>query len=285
VTRREVLDRARELLAEKNIPDADWETELLLRDTLKISRAQLYAEPQLTVTPLKETEFWAKIERCLEGEPAAYIIGRREFYGLDFWVDDGVLIPRPETELLVEKTLERAHGYQSVTIADIGTGCGAIAISLALNLPDARVYAIDISQRALNTARCNCERHDIRDRVRLCAGDLLEPLPGPVDIIVANLPYIATGDLPLVNTRGFEPQLALHGGKDGLDVIRRLCEQSVKLLNPGGSLLLEFGMGQKDTVVELLRHLFPSATVEVYPDLRKIDRVVCMKLPGAALET
>jgi release factor glutamine methyltransferase len=189
-----------------------------------------------------------------------------------------VLIPRPETELLVGKTIERARQYEAPLIADIGTGCGAIAVSLALNLPRAKIIATDISPGALETVRRNCERHHVHKCVTLVKGDLIEPLAHPVDIVVANLPYVRTADLPEVNTHGWEPRLALDGGKDGLDVIRRLCEQVWPVLKPGGSLLLEIGDGQKEAVVSILRHLYPSAQIEVFPDLAGIDRVVCMTL-------
>ena len=137
----------------------------------------------------------------------------------------------------MEKAIECAQRYEMPLIADIGTGCGAIAISLAVNLPRARVIATDISPQALETARRNCERHGVHRRITLLKGDLLKPLTRPVDIIVANLPYVRTADLPEVNTHGWEPRLALDGGEDGLDVIRRLCGQVSTHLKPGGILL------------------------------------------------
>lgn len=276
MTRRVVLQRARELLSRNSIEDEALEAELLLRHTLNIDRAGLYAEPEGALTSQQKADFWDKVERRVKGIPSAYITGVREFYGLEFYVDDSVLIPRPETELLVEKAIEIARNYSSPVIADIGTGCGAIAISLAVNLPRAFLFATDISQKALDTGRRNCERHKVERRVRLYTGDLLEPLPDPVDIIAANLPYVRTADLPTVNTNGYEPRLALDGGEDGLDVIRRLCAQVNGELKPGGSLLLEIGLGQRAEVVNLLQTLFSSAQISVTPDLNSIDRVVCL---------
>ena len=278
MTRREVLNRASTLLSSNNVEDEALEAELLLRHTLHINRAGLYAEPEGALTSQQEADFWNKIERRVKGMPSAYITGVREFYGLEFYVDDSVLIPRPETELLVEKAIEITRNYSSPVIADIGTGCGAIAISLAVNLPQAFLFAADISQKSLDTARRNCERHDVERRVRLYVGDLLEPLREPVDIIVANLPYVRTADLPAVNTNGYEPHLALDGGEDGLDVIRRLCTQVDRKLKPDGSLLLEIGMGQREEVVNLLHALFSLAPISVIPDLTGIDRVLCMTL-------
>jgi release factor glutamine methyltransferase len=179
----------------------------------------------------------------------------------------------------VEKAIEIAHNYSSPVIADIGTGCGNIAISLAVNLPHASLFATDISQKALDTARRNCERHNVERRVRLCAGDLLEPLPAPVDIIAANLPYVRTADLPAVNTNGYEPRTALDGGEDGIEVIRRLCAQAGGKLKRGGSLLLEIGFGQRQEVVNLLSALSDSTKIQVTADLNSIDRVVCLTLP------
>jgi release factor glutamine methyltransferase len=274
MTRREVLDRARELLSHSDIEDAALEAELLLRHTLNIDRAGLYVEFDRVLTSEQEADFWDKIERRMKGLPNAYITGISEFYGLEFYVDDGVLIPRPETELLVEKVIACAHNYSSPVIADIGTGCGNIAISLAVNLPQASLSATDISDKALDTARRNCERHRVEKRIQLCSGVLLEPLKEPLDIIVANLPYVRTADLPAVNTNGYEPRVALDGGEDGLDVIRRLCSQVGEKLSPGGSLLLEIGMGQKDALVNHLLRLFPTAKIEIARDLAGIDRVV-----------
>jgi len=153
VTRRQALNRAREMLAEANIEDAPLESELLLRHVLQISQVELYQDPEREIKPAQEKKFWALVKRRLSGEPTAYITGHREFYGLDFYVDPGVLIPRPESELLVEKTLALAQTHPAAAIAEIGTGSGAIAVSLALNLPQAKIYATDISEAALKVAR------------------------------------------------------------------------------------------------------------------------------------
>jgi len=279
MTRREVLDRARGLLSHGKIEDVDLEAELILRYILNINRASLFAELGIPLTTEQEADFWNKIGRRIKGIPSAYITGVREFYGLEFYVDENVLIPRPETELLVEKAIEISRNYEAPIIVDIGTGCGNIAISLAINLPRAKIYATDIAQQALNTARRNCERHNVEKRIQICIGDLLEPITGPFDIIVANMPYVRTADLPAVNTNGYEPRLALDGGEDGLDVIRRLCVQVEKKLKPGGSLLLEIGIGQKELLVNYLLSLFPEAKIESFRDLAGIDRVVCMTLP------
>lgn len=260
MTRDEAFNHAKTLLEERDIDDAALEAEVLLRHTLNIDRASFYAGRDADVTTTQLDEYRADVERRLKGMPTAYITGAREFFGLEFFVDESVLIPRPETELLVEKAIECAQRYEMPLIADIGTGCGAIAISLAFNLPRARVIATDISPQALETARRNCERHGVHRRVTLLKGDLLKPLTQPADIIVANLPYVRTAELPAVNTHGWEPCLALDGGEDGLDIIRRLCVEVSRMLRPGGALLLEIGAGQKEAVVEILQDMSPGTT-------------------------
>ena len=276
VTIRQVLSRAGEMLATNNIEDPPLESELLLRHALKIDRVQLYLELDRQLSPDQSEQFWLLVERRLNNEPSAYIVGYREFYGLDFYVDSSVLIPRPETELLVENALEFARRRPLSTIADIGTGCGAIAISLALNLPQTKIYATDISAAALKVASANCRKHSVADRVSLLEGNMLEPLPEPVDLLVANLPYVSELELSRVNTLGFEPSLALNGGPDGLEKIRRLCTQVKEKLHPGGCLLLEIGQGQGEAVTTFLGNLFPAARIELIPDLSDIDRVVSL---------
>ena len=271
MTLRECLSYGRETLASSNIEYPSLESELLLRQTLIISRVQLYLDFDLELSHEQGETFWGLVKRRLEGEPTAYISGHREFYGLDFYINPSVLIPRPETELLVEKTINLAKGCILPVIADIGTGCGAIAISLALKLPRAKIYATDISASALEVARANCLKHGLTSRVSLLQGNMLEPLPRPVDFIVSNLPYVKEEE---ISDDNFEPVLALNGGGDGLEPIRRLCHQVGDKLRPGGYLLLEIGQGQQAAVTSLLSSLFPLAEIEVTPDLSGIDRMV-----------
>ena len=269
-----MLSRAREILATNNIEDPPLESILLLTQALKINRVQLYLDFDNQLSPEQSQHFWELVQRRVRGEPSAYILGHREFHGLDFYVDSNVLIPRPETELLVERVLEITQHRPLSTIADIGTGSGAIAISLALKLPQVKIYATDISAAALKVASANCRKHGVSDRICLLEGDMLDPLPEPVDLIVANLPYVSKSDLVKVNTLGFEPSLALDGGPDGLDKIRRLCAGVKEKLRPGGCLLLEIGQSQREAVTALLRPLFPSARIEAFTDLAGIGRVV-----------
>ena len=276
----QALSTARDTLAASNIEYPPLESELLLRHVLKLDRVQLYLALDHELSPQQDERYRGLIQRRLNHEPTAYITGHREFYGLDFYVDANVLIPRPETELLVEKALGLAQDRTVSTIAEIGTGCGAIAISLALNLPQAKIYATDVSATALEVARLNCQKHAVTDRICLLSGDMLDPVPEPVDLIVANLPYVSQSELSRVNTLNFEPSLALDGGPDGLEKIRRLGTEVGSKLRPGGCLLLEIGQGQRKAVTAFLRSLFPPAEITVAPDLSGIERVVCLSLPS-----
>ena len=278
MTLKQALSHAREILAANNIEDAPLECELLLRHTLKINRTQLYLDLNLKLSPKHEETFWHLIERRLNGEPTAYITRHREFYGLDFYVDTRVLIPRPESEILVEKALNQAQNRSISTIADIGTGCGAIAVSLALNLPQAKIYATDVSASTLEVALLNCQKYGVTNRICLLQGDMLDPVPEPVDLIVANLPYVKESELLQMHSVNFEPLLALNGGSNGLEKIFQLCRQVSDKLHSDGCLLLEVGQGQGRAVTTFLHNLFPSARIEVAPDLSGIDRVVSVIL-------
>ncbi len=276
---RHALADARVALAEADIDDPALEAEVLLRDLLAVDRARFYLDIDVSLSEAQQAGFQHRIERRLGGEPTAYILGRREFYGRDFLVGPDVLVPRPETELLVEQTLAAARGHPSPRIAEVGTGSGAVAISLALELSSATVYATDLSPQALEIAAANCRLHNVTKRVVLLAGDLLDPVPVGVDIVVANLPYVATPDLPSAGPVSREPRLALDGGRDGLDHVRRLCHQVKQRLPTGGRLLLEIGQGQAGPLVDFLHRLLPSDGVEFFPDLAGIDRVCSVRLP------
>lgn len=276
---KEALEYGRSTLAASDIEEPKLEAEVLLRPVLNIDRVRLYLESERELSSAEYGTFRQHIQRRLKGEPSAYITGHREFFGLDFYVDNRVLIPRPETELIVETALEFVSTRPVSLIADIGTGSGAIAVSLASRLTKTTVYAIDMSAEALKVAAENARKHSLSDRIRLLQGDLLAQLPEPVDLIVTNLPYVTEADLPAVNTWGHEPALALNGGIDGLDVIRRLIGQVKGKLKPGGALLLEIGAGQGSAITELLADTFPRAELRLISDNAGIERVVTMTLP------
>ena len=278
----QALYRAREILDASDIEDACLEAKLFLRHTLKISQVQLYLDFNRELSPEDEESFQQLVSRRLKGEPSAYITGHREFYCLDIYVNSKVLIPRPESELLVDKAIEITQKAKISTVAEIGTGSGAIAISLALNLSATKIYATDISLSALNVASFNCQKHGVEDKICLLPGDILDPLPEPVDLIIANLPYVKESELAKSNAPDFEPALALNGGNDGLAKIYQLCRQVNSKLNSPGYLLLEIGQGQANQVAGFLYRLFPSAGIEIIPDLGGIDRLlsICL-IPNA----
>ena len=276
----QILSQARAVLSACDIEDTMLEVEILMRHILGISQTELYIELDRELSPEEDGKFWSLIKRRLGGEPSAYLTGHREFYALDFNVDADVLIPRPESELLVDKTLKLLRHHPISTIAEIGTGCGAIAISLSLNLPQAKIYATDISAAALKVAQLNCQKHGVADRIYLLEGDMLDPLPEMVDLVVANLPYVRETELSRVSTLNIEPSLALNGGADGLEKIRQLCSQISDKLRPGGCLLLEIGQGQGEAISTFLSNLFPAAEIELIQDLNSINRVVSLILPS-----
>jgi len=280
VTLREALRQAEARIASRNISDARIEAELLLMHALGIRKAELYARLGDPLPPAVGDKFQGLVERRVRHEPAAYILGRHEFYGIALYVDSRVLIPRPETELLVETTLafteRRFGGGQPCSIVDVGTGSGAIAIALALHLPQARIYATDVSSGAIDVARVNCTRHGVEGRIELLVGDLLEPLSQPVDLIVANLPYVKDADIPrlMPEIRDFEPLAALYGGADGLDHVRRLLTRAQVHLLPRGAVMLEIGLGQADDAVSLAKRHFRDGRVDLLRDFAGIERVL-----------
>ena len=276
---RQALQQAEGTLSTAGIDDALLESEVLLIHTLEIDRVKLYIEIDSELTSQQYEDFFTLIKRRLKGEPSAYITGNREFYGLDFFVNQDVLIPRPETELLVEKAIAVASSRSHKTIVDAGTGSGVVAVCLALYLPNAVIYATDISARALELASRNCQKHNVENRITLLEGNLLEPLPEPIDMIVGNLPYVRNIDMQLVNTAGHEPEVALKGGEDGLEYIITIVGQSVSKLLRGGSILLEVGQRQSQAASRQLKGIYPYGDVDIFRDLAGIERVVSLSLP------
>jgi release factor glutamine methyltransferase len=287
-------EAAEQLLARRRAEDAAearLEAELLYGEAAALDRAQVIARG----AELPDAEAWSRFEelfaRRLAGEPLAYITGRREFYGLSYLVGPGALIPRPETETLVEAALaavrEHPAARRQVRVVDVGAGPGTVALAIARHASSAAVVAIDASTAALAWAGRNRRRLGLVDRVVLLAGDLLEPLSEPVDVVVANLPYIPSAELALLpaEIREAEPTLAVDGGEDGLDVIRRFIEQLPAHLAEGPSaVLLEVGAGQAAFVEDLLREaLGPELEVRRHRDLRGIARVVEARQRFAAL--
>lgn len=264
-------------------PAARWqEAEVLLQHCLGINKVQLYMEPGTELKPEEESRFSQYLNRRMHLEPAPYISGRTEFFGLEFFVDSSVLIPRPESELLVEKVLKHirdkdGNSQVSLLIADIGTGSGCLVIALSMSLPHCKALAIDISRESLKIARRNVLRHNVHSQIELIQGDLLSALEIPkLDIIVANLPYISFGEYEKLSGDGlkYEPTIALLGGSDGLFYIKSLLAQASEKLNQGSCLFLEAGAGQAPVVAEMARKYFVGAQVEIFRDLGGVERVV-----------
>lgn len=280
---RETIRETHQTLEAVGIPDARLEAEVMVMTVMRMTRQNIFAEQEAEV-PASEAQQLAEIvAQRLERIPLAYIIGYREFYGINVVVTPDVLIPRPETEGMVEHTLFMAlMGMETreLTIADVGTGSGAIAVNLAIHLPAARIYAVDISEPALDVAADNIRGHSVHDRVRLGHGDLLEPLPEPVDLIVANLPYIPTDRIPVLQPEVHqEPQLALDGGPDGLDLVRRLLSQAPDKLNSPGIILLELDPEQFPAAEAIALQQFPDAEITAEQDLARRDRIMVINRP------
>jgi release factor glutamine methyltransferase len=276
---RQVLQQTHRTLEESHIPDARLEAEVMVMNVLRIPRQDLFAQQEAEVAPQQEQALDEIIQRRLTREPLAYILGYKEFYGINLLVNSNVLIPRPETESLVEHALFMAlMGMETpeLVIADVGTGTGAIAVNLAIHLPAARIYAIDNADPVLDVASYNIRVHNVADRVRLLKGDLLEPMEEPVDLIVANLPYVPTARIPTLQPEiQWEPRQALDGGPDGLDPVRRLLMQAASdKLREHGIILLELDPEQMPAVKELASQLFPEAEITVEKDLPQLDRML-----------
>ena len=237
----------------KEIGSARLDAELLLSATLKMDRVSLYVNFERPLNADELSSYREKVQRRASREPIQYILAETEFWSLPFNVNPAVLIPRADTEVLVEEALKRMDGCCGVL--DIGTGSGAIAIALAHEMPEIHVTAIDCSEKALEVARGNAQRNGVEDRVAFLAGDLKSLPPGPYDVIVSNPPYIPSRDWEqlMPEVRDHEPRLALDGGDDGLEAYRRIAVQAVQILSPDGWLLVEVGIDQATVVSALFR--------------------------------
>jgi release factor glutamine methyltransferase len=257
----------------------------LLAHSLGRDRAFLITHADEALTASQRADFRALVERRAAGEPFQYIAGRQEFYGLEFEVGPGVLIPRPETELLVEKALELLEGLDAPLLCDVGTGSGCIAVTLLHECGDARGLALDVSAAALAVAARNAARHGVDGRLRLLASDCFDALRGGeqedarFDLVASNPPYIAESDIEGLQkeVREHEPRVALTPGGDGLSVIRRLVAEAPRFLKPGGHLLLEIGFDQHEQVAALIDPAVWTL-LDIHRDLQGIPRTVALRL-------
>ena len=265
-------------LSEKGTLDADLESEVIIRYVLGIDRSVFFRDLMRSITFHEKQSLEKIIKRRLLGEPLSYIIGTREFYSISLFVNHDVLIPRQETELLVETILSFVNENQlnNPRIVDVGTGSGAIAIALAINVPTAIIDAIDISEKALKVAKSNIDMYGLNDRVSLHRGDLLASInENDLDVIVSNPPYIPTGDISFLQGEVLlEPRVALDGGEDGLSVISRLLWESTIKLSSNGILIFEVGSEQALAALNLAKQIFPKRPVRLLEDLSRNPRAI-----------
>jgi release factor glutamine methyltransferase len=276
-TIRRSLDEASRRLADAAVPSPRLDARLLLGAVLGLTKEEIIVREHEPVSWSLHSRFESLVDRRLTGEPVAYLRGIKEFWSLELEVDRSVLIPRPDTEALVEACLEGIGAVrQGDWAVDCGTGSGAVAIALARSAPDLRVLALDISLPALAVAARNVGRHDLTDRVALAAADLITPVGRGPRCIAANLPYIPTAEIDALDPgiRDHEPRIAIDGGADGLDLVRRLAEQAPGRLAPGGLLALEVADSQAEAVERMLGSSPAWRDIRIDRDLGRLKRVV-----------
>lgn len=281
ITVESLLGPAVQQLESAGNPTPALDAQLWLAHICGLSRAQLLARPEQAVTLAQAARLTGGLARLAAGEPLPYLTGWAEFYGLAFRVSPATLIPRPETEHLVDAALalipDPAPG--GFLVADIGAGSGCIAVTLAVKRPAIHLFAVDVSPAALEVAARNAGQHGVAKRITFLPGHLLAPLAGKVNLIAANLPYVADrewDDLP-ISVREYEPAGALRGGPEGLDLINELLEQAPAALRPGGSILLEIGAAQGPAALALAQDRCPAATVHLQQDYAGRDRLLIIQ--------
>jgi len=304
LTIRATLLWAEEYLLRYGVPDANIEAEYLLSHALDCKRAELHLKHASHISYNALQKFIDFVERRIKREPSQYILGEQEFWGLPFKVTKDVLIPRPETEVLVEEAVKTVRSQESEVrsqntkihyselrtpdsklILDLCTGSGCIAISLAKEIPNSRVFAVDISEKALDVARENAERYDVADRITFLSGDLFEPLNGlniKADIIVSNPPYISRKMLQELQpeVKDYEPQAALYGGEDGMDFYRKIIADAPAYLAKGGYLMLEMGYRQAGKIKNLIEQNNGFEDIDIKKDFAGIERIIKAQRKG-----
>ncbi len=269
----------RDILRELSVENPELEASLLLSKTLDIATADIYSHPQREVPSEKIKEFKQLLNRRLKREPIAYILGEREFYSRSFIVTSDVLIPRPETETLVEEALNIIKTISRPIVVDVGTGSGCIAVTIGCECENARMFATDISFEALFIAETNSERHNIAKRISfICANFLSCFKEESVDIVVSNPPYVSHSDFFRLESdvKDFEPKVSLFGGEDGLTCIKKIVYQAGKILKNGGRCIVEVGASQSEIVSEIFKGV-GFKKVSTVKDLTGIERVVTGK--------
>ena len=272
------LNISGELLMKNGSPDSRLEAEILLRHVLKIDRATMFSNLENILDSKQENDIAELVQRRLANEPLSYITGTREFYSLDFQITSAVLIPRQETETLVDEVIKIAK-ENPLKIVDVGTGSGAIAIALAVNLPLAKIIATDISVDALHVAESNTKMNEVFSRINLKQGNLLDVLDEKVDVIVSNPPYIPSDQIEHLQPEvKKEPHIALDGGSDGLEYIRKLIGNCSEKLNNNGHIFIEIDPSQSEEVLKIADTHFPDARTAIIKDLSQNNRVLSIHL-------
>ena len=274
----EVLKEGKRILNKNNVEDANLIARILLEFVLKIDRNQLLIKQEQEVDIEKEKEYNLAIEKIMQGVPLQYITNSQEFMELNFYVDENVLIPQPDTEILVEEVIKIVSKENKINILDICTGSGCIGISLANAVTNAKITMSDISKNAIEIAKKNAKENDVIERIKFIESDMFENIEGKFDIIVSNPPYIETD---VINTLSREvqnePIIALDGGKDGLIFYRKLINEAPKYLNDEGYLCMEIGYDQKEKVIELAKKVDVFKEIKSVKDLSGNDRVIICK--------
>ena len=280
-----LLNWVTQYLTDKGIESPRLSAELLLSFVLGLKRIELYTQYDTPVSKRDLDKLHMLVKRAGQNEPIAYLVGKTEFYSMEMDVTQDCLIPRPETELLVQRAIEflrTREGTQSV--CDLCTGCGCIAVAIAKNFPDAQIIANDISDQALSIASRNIEKHHLTENIKLLSGDLFEPIipyldAGKFDLIVCNPPYVSTIEYEMLdkNVKDYEPRLALFAGEDGLDIYRRIFEKVEIFLKPNAALMLEIGYAQGQMIRELLNNTGIFNEIKIEKDFHNNDRIVYAK--------
>jgi len=277
-----LLNQTTQYLTDKGIDSPRLSAELLLCYVLQMQRIELYTHFDKTVTKEQVSNLQELVQRAGENEPIAYLTGKTEFYSLEFDISPACLIPRPETELLVERAIEflrTRKGHQFV--CDLCTGCGCIAVAIAKNFANAEIIATDISDAASETAAKNIEKHNLQNRIKLLCGDLFDAIIPHLDVekfdlIVCNPPYISAAEFEKLekNVKDYEPRLSLYAGTDGLDIYRKIAKQVDDFLKADGALMLEIGYAQGQAVHKLLEDTGVFSEIRIEKDFHDNDRIV-----------
>ncbi|AOY78264.1 protein-(glutamine-N5) methyltransferase, release factor-specific [Clostridium formicaceticum] len=284
----EILREAVEKLKAADIDTPQLDAEVILCNLLEVDRIKIHIYPEMEISQEICRRFWIDVEKRLNYMPVQYIVHRQEFMGLDLWVEEGVLIPRGDTEILVEKVLElyqKHFSLQTIKVADIGVGSGAISLGIGSYIENAKIYAVDVSTKALEVARKNILRHAMQKKVFLLEGSLFEPLrekklEGSFEFIVSNPPYIPKDIIATLSkeVKDYEPTLALAGGEDGLDFYRKIVEEAPDFLKEEGWLVFEIGYDQGGDLKKIMAKR-GFVAIEVIKDLAGLDRVVIGRKP------